>query len=449
MFEGRGGCEAGRGTVATAPVGLAPTAQPGPADARPAVPGPVSGDVDLPVLAGRLGQALAALEAAVAGIGEVAGIQECDLPDRLAELAAIRQHVDRLVVAVAGEGIGRGVHNTSEMSATDWLGRHLPHLTRRERVDLALVGDHMHRAGQQTLKEALTGGHLRVDRAAKVLRCTRQVRPLLSAEEFAVYFDNLTVLACDPGTTDAELARVSETILSTVLPEVVCRGREQAVHDLRGVNESSLADGSLTRFIITADPEGTALLRAVLTSPLAAPSPDATGPDPRTATQRRYDALLTVLGRGVTSPDGVPTTGKARVMVTIPLTVLQEQTEQAGLTLTGDLLPAGTLRKLACSAELIPAVLGTDSEILDLARPIRYASPGQLTALYHRDRHCTYPGCTIPAQWCDAHHVIWYSRGGKTYYLNLALLCGRHHTLVHRQDLTATITPTGVTWHLK
>src|SRR5690606_9287004 len=117
MFEGRGGCEAGRGTVATAPVGLAPTAQPGPI-AGPAAPDAAPDVQPVPgsVLAGSLGQALAALEAAVAGIGEVAGIQECDLPDRLAELAAIRQHVDRLVVAVAGEGIGRGVHNTSEMS---------------------------------------------------------------------------------------------------------------------------------------------------------------------------------------------------------------------------------------------------------------------------------------------------------------------------------------------
>src|SRR5690606_26434419 len=140
MFEGRGGCEAGRGTVAAAEVptgpGLpTPTARTGPI-AGPAAPNAAPDVQPVPgsVLAGRLGQALAALEAAVAGIGEVAGVQECDLPDRLAELAAIRQHVDRLVVAVAGEGIGRGVHNTSEMSATDRLGGHLPLLTRRERA---------------------------------------------------------------------------------------------------------------------------------------------------------------------------------------------------------------------------------------------------------------------------------------------------------------------------
>jgi hypothetical protein len=43
--------------------------------------------------------------------------------------------------------------------------------------------------------------------------------------------------------------------------------------------------------------------------------------------------------------------------------------------------------------------------------------------------------------------VTWWSRGGGTYLLNLALLCGRHHTLVHDRDLTASVTAHGVTWH--
>jgi hypothetical protein len=29
---------------------------------------------------------------------------------------------------------------------------------------------------------------------------------------------------------------------------------------------------------------------------------------------------------------------------------------------------------------------------------------------------------------------------------NAALLCARHHTIVHRDRLTATVTPTGVEW---
>ncbi|MGB3762978.1 MAG: HNH endonuclease signature motif containing protein, partial [Ornithinimicrobium sp.] len=85
---------------------------------------------------------------------------------------------------------------------------------------------------------------------------------------------------------------------------------------------------------------------------------------------------------------------------------------------------------------------------LDQGRTHRLVTPGQRRALHHRDHGCTFPGCTTPAPWCDAHHVTHWSRGGPSDLSNYALLCGRHHTLVHERDLTATVHPTGVTWHL-
>ncbi|HEX8972552.1 hypothetical protein [Oryzihumus sp.] len=39
------------------------------------------------------------------------------------------------------------------------------------------------------------------------------------------------------------------------------------------------------------------------------------------------------------------------------------------------------------------------------------------------------------------------ARRGPTDLGNLALLCGRHHTVVHERGLTATVTALGVTWH--
>ncbi|MCU1537932.1 MAG: nuclease, partial [Humibacillus sp.] len=61
---------------------------------------------------------------------------------------------------------------------------------------------------------------------------------------------------------------------------------------------------------------------------------------------------------------------------------------------------------------------------------------------------CSYPGCTVPPQWCDAHHVVHWSRGGATDLRNGALLCGRHHTIVHQLGLNATVDPDRVTWHV-
>src|SRR5699024_824611 len=71
----------------------------------------------------------------------------------------------------------------------------------------------------------------------------------------------------------------------------------------------------------------------------------------------------------------------------------------------------------------------------------------QHRALWLRDKQCTFPGCTIPPQWCDAHHVDHWVNGGPTDLSNGALLCQRHHTYVHTHDLTATVTDTDVTWH--
>ncbi len=50
--------------------------------------------------------------------------------------------------------------------------------------------------------------------------------------------------------------------------------------------------------------------------------------------------------------------------------------------------------------------------------------------LEHRDRECRFPGCGT-RRFTQAHHVIWWDRGGGTDLDNLVLLCFFHHKLVH------------------
>jgi hypothetical protein len=120
----------------------------------------------------------------------------------------------------------------------------------------------------------------------------------------------------------------------------------------------------------------------------------------------------------------------------------------AGTTLTGELLAPETVRRMACDAFIIPAVLGGRSEVLDLGRTSRLATAKLLQALYLRDRGCTFPGCSRPPAWCDAHHCEHWCDGGPTDLSNMALLCPRHHTIVHQKGYTATVTAFGVDWHL-
>ncbi len=135
------------------------------------------------------------------------------------------------------------------------------------------------------------------------------------------------------------------------------------------------------------------------------------------------------------------------MVVTIPLADLLESVTGAGLTATGELLSAAAVRRLACDGHLIPMVLGGRGEVLDLGRAARLFTPAQRRAVSHRDRHCTYPASTRDASWCDVHHLRWWSLDPPTDLANAALLCQRHHTLVHQRDLTGTADANGVTWH--
>ncbi len=57
-------------------------------------------------------------------------------------------------------------------------------------------------------------------------------------------------------------------------------------------------------------------------------------------------------------------------------------------------------------------------------------------ALVARDRGCVVNHCSRPASWCDGHHLTWWTRGGKTALPNLALVCGRHHRMLHEEGWT-------------
>ncbi len=84
--------------------------------------------------------------------------------------------------------------------------------------------------------------------------------------------------------------------------------------------------------------------------------------------------------------------------------------------------------------------------MLDVGRAERLFTPAQARVVLLRDRDCSFPGCDTPGFWCHLHHVAHWLDGGMTDIGNAAMLCGRHHTIVHRDRLTATVTPTGVEW---
>lgn len=209
------------------------------------------------------------------------------------------------------------------------------------------------------------------------------------------------------------------------------------------------------------------------------PVPSGRLPKP-TRPQQLLNGLLGAVRAGLAS-GGVPAAGGLRpqVMVTISHDVLlagiatlcrtRADTPSAGNSVDGTNPPDGPraryaghspspgtaafsgpipleeVRRLACDADLLPAVLGTSGQVLELGRSARLFPPHLRKALHARDRGCTFPGCTIPGPWTEAHHVTFWEHGGGTGIGNGALLCSFHHHLIHEGNWQETM-QSGIPW---
>ena len=207
-------------------------------------------------------------------------------------------------------------------------------------------------------------------------------------------------------------------------------------------------DDGMAEYRLRLDPEGSAVLEAIL-GPLAAPQPSTEhGSDLRTSDQRRADALVEVCRRAAAAGGSAPATAKAAVVVTMDLSGpgrahRGRDDADRGAARPRDSPPARLRRRDHPGRPGVARV-----RCWTWAGRSRLATPKQVQALWIRDKGCTFPGCSRPPSWCDAHHVWHWCDGGPTDLSNLALLCPRHHTIVHQKGYTATVTALGVTWHL-
>jgi hypothetical protein len=87
-----------------------------------------------------------------------------------------------------------------------------------------------------------------------------------------------------------------------------------------------------------------------------------------------------------------------------------------------------TLADLTARARLHRALRTPTGAVLSLGRSVRLASPAQRFALIARDVGCAIPGCGVPGEHCEVHHVIPWAAGGRTDLGNITFLCSRHHT---------------------
>jgi hypothetical protein len=174
--------------------------------------------------------------------------------------------------------------------------------------------------------------------------------------------------------------------------------------------------------------------------------------DHRTLAQRRADRLMELATTTMDRPQLVVHVSYDKLtsdndpdsfadLEDDPLTDPLAETEY-GTVLT----PEGVAR-IACDATVCRIVFGPNGQPLDVGRRFRLFPEPMRRAITARDRHCRFPGCDRPPQWCDIHRIVHWARGGTTNVENGILLCRFHHTLTHEVGWNITGTPANLVVH--
>jgi hypothetical protein len=247
-----------------------------------------------------------------------------------------------------------------------------------------------------------------------------------------------------------QLTQIGRRIVDIVAPEIAEEHEARALARLeekahRATRLSFHRVGDGTTRITGLVPDLAATRLATYLEAFTNPRRSST-PDRRPYPRRLGKAFVRFLE--AVDPQRLPIHGgdATTVVITMNHESLTAELVTAGVIGADEKITAAQARRLACTAHLVPAVLGperTGSQVLDLGRSTRLFNAAQRKALLIRDRACRAEGCDIPGTWCEAHHWIPWSHGGRTDLKDGVLLCSHHHHRAHDPACAADRLPNG------
>jgi hypothetical protein len=205
------------------------------------------------------------------------------------------------------------------------------------------------------------------------------------------------------------------------------RSREEAeqVERHRFLRWWTFDDGK--RFALEAElpaADGAVVARAIDRLASEMPSePDEQGADDAGA--RRADALVSL----ALAPASDGAAERATVVIHASAETLASE-DRSGQIEGGGVAHVETVRRLACTGRLQVVLEDEGGNAVGLGRTSREPSAAMMRQLRYRDQECRFPVCGS-RRFTQAHHIRWWSRGGRTDLENLVLTCTFHHKLVH------------------
>ncbi|MDT5018939.1 MAG: hypothetical protein QOD39_5099, partial [Mycobacterium sp.] len=342
------------------------------------------------------------------GIDAVAAVDPRQLSaetqlDEVEELLTARHRLDALIASrvAAIDDTGATVPVTGRLT-TGWLVEEL-RLSPGETARIRRAGRVLPCA--PILAAAWASGHICGEHVLVIAGVLRHIR---NDELRTLVEDALVDLAKDTP-PHVVAGKVDEILLRLGVEK-----NSADAHDRRfgqrgvGIDENFGGTGSLNG---TLTPEVRAKVQLALSTAGTKTGPE----DDRTTRQRWHDALGDLAEFYLTHAELPAVNGeRPRIVVTLDLDTLLGKLTNTWATLdSGIPITPATARRIACDADLIPATLGSRSEVLDLGRTTRVFTTAIRRAAWIRDQgHCTYPRCTKrPTQ---LHHITWWTHGGHT-----------------------------------
>jgi hypothetical protein len=150
--------------------------------------------------------------------------------------------------------------------------------------------------------------------------------------------------------------------------------------------------------------------------------------DLRTIDQKRHDIFASIINAASRVADAPELGGAApAVIVTVTADALQDPNGVGSIDGLDVPVPVATIERMIDTGGFQLETFGPNGRILSLSSVQRCFNATQRRAITGRDGGCIIPGCSIPAGWCEVHHVIPYRDGGRTHVDNGVLLCWNHH----------------------
>jgi hypothetical protein len=154
--------------------------------------------------------------------------------------------------------------------------------------------------------------------------------------------------------------------------------------------------------------------------------------------QRRADALAQLCsGRSGATGDGDRTTVVLHARVEADGSVANAQIEGAD-----GVVSVETVERAMCTSRIQLVREDAFGDPIELGRVTRVPSAWMARQVRYRDQECRFPGCGT-RRFTEAHHIVWWSRGGRTDLDNLLLICSFHHKLVHEYGWSVARAPDG------